>query len=427
MQLSSKILSGMVLGIILGLVLNALGGADPEQTPLISWFVDNVFDVIGKIFVISLKLLVVPLVFFSLVCGSASMGEDVKMGQVALKTIGLYLVTTAIAVSLALTIANIVDPGVGINTAEAANYIAKPAPSFKDVFIGIFPSNPFQAMVEGNMLQVIVFAILVGVAILQAGDSGKTVLRGCQMISDVIMRMVSILMNLAPYGVFCLLAKLFTSQGFSAIINLALYFGTIVFVLFLHASVVYTSIFALLTRLNPLTLFKNMRPALLFAFSTSSSNATMPITLNVARTRVGAHNSIASFTIPLGATVNMDGTAIMQGIATVFIAQAYGLDLTMSEYLAVVATATLASIGTAGVPGVGLITLAMVLQQVGLPVEGIGLIIGVDRLLDMMRTVVNVSGDGMVTAVVADSEGLLDREMFNDLSDQDEHQKANAG
>ncbi|MBC8381890.1 MAG: Na+/H+-dicarboxylate symporter [Porticoccaceae bacterium] len=427
MQLSSKILSGMVLGIILGLVLNALGGADPEQTPLIAWFVDNIFDVIGKVFVISLKLLVVPLVFFSLVCGSASMGEDVKMGQVALKTIGLYLVTTAIAVSLALTIANIVDPGVGINTAEAANYIAKPAPSFKDVFIGIFPSNPFQAMVEGNMLQVIVFAILVGVAILQAGDSGKTVLRGCQMISDVIMRMVAILMNLAPYGVFCLLAKLFTSQGFSAIINLALYFGTIVFVLFLHASVVYTSIFALLTRLNPLTLFKNMRPALLFAFSTSSSNATMPITLNVARTRVGAHNSIASFTIPLGATVNMDGTAIMQGIATVFIAQAYGLDLTMSEYLAVVATATLASIGTAGVPGVGLITLAMVLQQVGLPVEGIGLIIGVDRLLDMMRTVVNVSGDGMVTAVVADSEGLLDREMFNDLSDQDEHQKANAG
>lgn len=269
------------------------------------------------------------------------------------------------------------------------------------------------------MLQIIVFAILVGVAILQAGDSGKTVLRGCQMISDVIMRMVSILMNLAPYGVFCLLAKLFTSQGFSAIINLALYFGTIVFVLFLHASVVYTSIFALLTRLNPMTLFKNMRPALLFAFSTSSSNATMPITLNVARTRVGAHNSIASFTIPLGATVNMDGTAIMQGIATVFIAQAYGLDLTMGEYLAVVATATLASIGTAGVPGVGLITLAMVLQQVGLPVEGIGLIIGVDRLLDMMRTVVNVSGDGMVTAVVANSEGMLDKGVFNDLSEQD--------
>ena len=417
MQLSSRILLGMVLGIILGLILNSLGGADPDKTPIISWFVNNVFDVVGQVFVISLKLLVVPLVFFSLVCGSASMGEDVKMGQVALKTVSLYLMTTAIAVSLALTIANIVDPGVGINTSEAANYIAKEAPSFKDVFIGIFPSNPFQAMVEGNMLQVIVFAILVGIAILQAGESGNKVLRGCQMISDVIMRMVSILMNLAPYGVFCLLAKLFTGQGFSAIVNLALYFGTIVFVLLLHASVVYTTIFTIFTRLNPLTLFKNMRPAMLFAFSTSSSNATMPITLNVAKNRVGAHNSIASFTVPLGATVNMDGTAIMQGIATVFIAQAYGLDLSMTEYFAVIATATLASIGTAGVPGVGLITLAMVLQQVGLPVEGIGLIIGVDRLLDMLRTVVNVSGDGMVTAVVANSEGRLDKTIFNDTSE----------
>ena len=224
-------------------------------------------------------------------------------------------------------------------------------------------------------------------------------------------------MNLAPYGVFCLLAKLFTGQGFSAIVNLALYLGTIVFVLLLHASVVYTTIFTIFTRLNPLTLFKNMRPAMLFAFSTSSSNATMPITLNVAKNRVGAHNSIASFTVPLGATVNMDGTAIMQGIATVFIAQAYGLDLSMTEYFAVIATATLASIGTAGVPGVGLITLAMVLQQVGLPVEGIGLIIGVDRLLDMLRTVVNVSGDGMVTAVVANSEGRLDKTIFNDTSE----------
>ena len=417
MQLSSRILLGMVLGIILGLILNSLGGADPDKTPVISWFVNNVFDVVGQVFVISLKLLVVPLVFFSLVCGSASMGEDVKMGQVALKTVSLYLMTTAIAVSLALTIANIVDPGVGINTSEAANYVAKEAASFKDVFIGIFPSNPFQAMVEGNMLQVIVFAILVGIAILQAGESGNKVLRGCQMISDVIMRMVSILMNLAPYGVFCLLAKLFTGQGFSAIVNLALYFGTIVFVLLLHASVVYTTIFTIFTRLNPVTLFKNMRPAMLFAFSTSSSNATMPITLNVAKNRVGAHNSIASFTVPLGATVNMDGTAIMQGIATVFIAQAYGLDLSMTEYFAVIATATLASIGTAGVPGVGLITLAMVLQQVGLPVEGIGLIIGVDRLLDMLRTVVNVSGDGMVTAVVANSEGRLDKTIFNDTSE----------
>jgi Na+/H+-dicarboxylate symporter len=398
-------------------LFNALGGSDPDESVLITWIVENIFDVIGKIFVVSLKLLVVPLVFFSLVCGSASMGEDIKMGQVAIKTILLYLLTTAIAVSIALLVANIVDPGVGINTGTIDSFEVKTAPSVKEVLIGIFPDNPFRAMVDGNMLQIIVFAILVGVAILKTGDSGKTVLRGCVLINEVIMKMVFMLINLAPYGVFCLLAKLFTREGFSAIVNLAIYFSTIVFVLSFHAAVIYSAILYIFTGLNPLKLFKNMRPAMLFAFSTSSSNATIPVTLTTARNRLGADNSIASFTIPLGATVNMDGTAIMQGIATVFIAQAYGLELSMIQYVSVVATATLASIGTAGVPGVGLITLAMVLQQVGLPVEGIGLIIGVDRLLDMLRTVVNISGDGMVTTVVASSEKRLDRAVFNSSED----------
>ena len=417
MQLSTKILVGMSAGIIVGLLFNALGGSDPDESVLITWIVENIFDVIGKIFVVSLKLLVVPLVFFSLVCGSASMGEDIKMGQVAIKTILLYLLTTAIAVSIALLVANVVDPGVGINTGTIDSFEVKTAPSVKEVLIGIFPDNPFRAMVDGNMLQIIVFAILVGVAILKTGDSGKTVLRGCVLINEVIMKMVFMLINLAPYGVFCLLAKLFTREGFSAIVNLAIYFSTIVFVLSFHAAVIYSSILYIFTGLNPLKLFKNMRPAMLFAFSTSSSNATIPVTLTTARNRLGADNSIASFTIPLGATVNMDGTAIMQGIATVFIAQAYGLELSMIQYVSVVATATLASIGTAGVPGVGLITLAMVLQQVGLPVEGIGLIIGVDRLLDMLRTVVNISGDGMVTTVVASSEKRLDRAVFNSSGD----------
>ena len=417
MQLSTKILVGMSAGIIVGLLFNALGGSDPDESVLITWIVENIFDVIGKIFVVSLKLLVVPLVFFSLVCGSASMGEDIKMGQVAIKTILLYLLTTAIAVSIALLVANIVDPGVGINTGTIDSFEVKTAPSVKEVLIGIFPDNPFRAMVDGNMLQIIVFAILVGVAILKTGDSGKTVLRGCVLINEVIMKMVFMLINLAPYGVFCLLAKLFTREGFSAIVNLAVYFSTIVFVLSFHAAVIYSAILYIFTGLNPLKLFKNMRPAMLFAFSTSSSNATIPVTLTTARNRLGADNSIASFTIPLGATVNMDGTAIMQGIATVFIAQAYGLELSMIQYVSVVATATLASIGTAGVPGVGLITLAMVLQQVGLPVEGIGLIIGVDRLLDMLRTVVNISGDGMVTTVVASSEKRLDRAVFNSSED----------
>ena len=420
MQLSSKILLGMALGIVGGRIVNMSREGDGSG-PLTAWVVEYVFDVVGRIFIASLKLLVVPLVFVSLVCGSAAMGENVKMGRIAFKTLALYLFTTAVAITIALTLANIINPGMGIDTTATATYVAATPPSFKDVLIGIFPTNPIQAMSDGNMLQIIVFAILVGVAITQAGAAGKSTLVGFQTFNEVIMRMVTILMHLAPFGVFCLLAKLFTEEGFTAIFNLALYFMTVTLVLLIHAGVVYTSIFSFLTRLNPLTLIKNMRPAMLFAFSTSSSNATMPITMNVVEKRVGVDNSIASFTVPLGATINMDGTAIMQGVATVFIAQAYGLDLGMTEYLAVIATATLASVGTAGVPGVGLIMLSMVLQQVGLPVEGIGLIIGVDRLLDMMRTVVNVTGDGMVTTVVAKSEGLLDEAIFNEVSDRDEY------
>ena len=420
MKLSSKIILGMVLGILVGLILHALNDGS-DQGPASAWLVEYVFDVIGRIFIASLKLLVVPLVFVSLVCGSAAMGENVKMGRIALKTLSLYLFTTGIAITLALVFANIVNPGVGIDTGAVASFNAPTPPSFKEVLIGIFPTNPIKAMSDGNMLQIIVFSVLVGIAITQAGNAGKSLLAVFEDFNAVIMRMVTILMHLAPYGVFCLLAKLFTEQGFSAIRNLALYFMTMSFVLIFHGTVVYSTIFAFMTRLNPLTLLKNMRPAMLYAFSTSSSNATMPITMNVMETRVGVHKSIASFTVPLGATINMDGTAIMQGIATVFIAQAYGLDLSMADYLAVIATATLASIGTAGVPGVGLIMLSMVLQQVGLPVEGIGLIIGVDRLLDMMRTVVNVTGDGMVTTVVARSEGLLDEAVFNEVSDRDQY------
>ena len=423
MQLSSKILLGMALGIVVGLILNMISDVS-DSGPLTAWVVEYIFDVVGRIFIASLKLLVVPLVFVSLVCGSAAMGENVKMGRIAFKTLALYLFTTAVAITIALTLANLINPGIGIDTTATASYVAAAPPAFKDVLIGIFPTNPIQAMSDGNMLQIIVFAILVGVAITQAGAAGKSTLEGFQAFNDVIMRMVTILMHLAPFGVFCLLAKLFTEEGFTAIFNLALYFMTVTLVLLIHAGVVYTSIFSFFTRLNPLTLIKNMRPAMLFAFSTSSSNATMPITMNVVEKRVGVDNSIASFTVPLGATINMDGTAIMQGVATVFIAQAYGLDLGLTEYLAVIATATLASVGTAGVPGVGLIMLSMVLQQVGLPVEGIGLIIGVDRLLDMMRTVVNVTGDGMVTTVVAKSEGLLDEEIFNEVSDRDEYSSA---
>ncbi len=421
MTLSTKILLGMLLGVVLGAGFNVLSAQSPQVAQVSGWLVSNVFDVVGQIFVASLKLLVVPLVFVSLVCGSSAMGVNARMGQMAGKTLGLYLLTTALAVTLALLLANTINPGEGLTLTSTSTYEAPVAPSPKQVLIDIFPTNPVQAMAQGNMLQIIVFAILMGLAITHSGAPGSKILEFFQNFNDVIMTMVSFLMHMAPYGVFCLLAKLFSELGISAIADLAKYFLAVVLVLLLHGTLVYGFLFTALARLNPLTLLKNIRPALLFAFSTSSSSATLPVTLNVARQRIGIDNSVAAFTLPLGATINMDGTAIMQGVATVFIAQAFNVDISMGGYVAVVLTATLASIGTAGVPGVGLITLSMVLQQVGLPVEGIALIIGVDRLLDMLRTAVNVGGDCMVSTVVAKSENLLDTAVFNEVSDRDEY------
>jgi len=426
MNLTTRILTGMSLGLLLGLLLNWLNQASFMPVSLIEWIqwalIDGALDVVGKIFIASLKLLVVPLVFVSLVCGCSSLGSNTRMGGMAVRTLALYMLTTAVAISLALLTANLLNPGIDMNMTSAAVFDPGTRPSLKEVVINIFPTNPIQAMAEGNMLQIIVFSILMGVAISRCGETGKKVQQLFQQFNEVIMKMVVILMHLAPYGVFCMLTKLFANLGYSAIADLALYFLTVVLVLILHALGFYSLLLSLLTRLSPLAFFSNIRPAMLFAFSTSSSNATLPVTLNVAEKRLGIDNSVASFTLPLGATINMDGTAIMQGVATVFIAQAFNVDIGMTGYLLVILTATLASVGTAGVPGVGMITLAMVLQQVGLPVEGIALIIGVDRLLDMIRTAVNVAGDSMVSTIIANHEKLLDRKLFQDLSDRDEYQ-----
>ena len=266
------------------------------------------------------------------------------------------------------------------------------------------------------MLQIIVFAVLFGLAMAMSGKAGERLAAVFTDLSDVIMKLVTLLMNLAPYGVFFLMAKLFTTLGFETITSLAKYFAVVMAVLIIHGLVSYAVILKLLSGLNPVIFFRKMRDAALFGFSTSSSNATMPVTMETVTKKLGVKNSIASFTVPLGATINMDGTAIMQGVATVFIAQVFAVDLTLTDYLMVVLTATLASVGTAGVPGVGLIMLAMVLQQVGLPVEGIALIIGVDRLLDMTRTAVNVTGDAMVSCIVGKSEGAFDRNVFDDIN-----------
>jgi Na+/H+-dicarboxylate symporter len=278
----------------------------------------------------------------------------------------------------------------------------------------MFPSNPMAAMSQGNTLQVIVFAVLFGIAISLAGEAGQRVSDFFSDVNEVIMKLVTLLMKVAPYGIFFLMAKLFTGLGLDSIANLAAYFLVLVAALLIHAFVTYSILLKVLSGLSPIVFWKKMKDAIMFAFSTASSNATIPVTMETATHRLGVSNKVASFTIPLGATINMDGTAIMQGVATAFIAQAFGVDLSIGDYMTVILTATLASVGTAGVPGVGLIMLAMVLNQVGLPLEGIALIMGVDRLLDMIRTAVNITGDSVVTCIVAKSENELDIDAFND-------------
>ena len=407
----------MVLAMSGGILLKVINDAgylgEIGQLVLISFFTEGLLDVIGQIFIASLRLVIVPLVFFSLVCGVVSISSSSRIGTISLKTLSLYLLTTAIAISIALTFALLFQPGVGVDLALPTAFQSTEAPSLKEVLINIFPTNPVAAMAEGNMLQIIVFSLLFGIALKSLGSSGDALKASFETINNVILSLVKMLIELAPYGIFALLFSLFAVQGFSMIGDLAKYFFLLVFVLIFHAFFTYGSLLYLLAQLSPLKFFMKVRSLAIFAFSTSSSSATMPITLDTVKNKLGVNSSIGSFTVPLGATINMDGTAIMQGIATVFISQAYNIDLTMVDYLLVILTATLASIGTAGVPGVGLIMLAMVLEQVGLPVEGIALIIGVDRLLDMTRTAVNVCGDAMVSCVVAKSEDEFNSETFH--------------
>ena len=418
MNLTKRILIAMALAVVLGSITQVLLSDDTLNSTL-RYLLDDVlanglFFVIGKIFVASLKVLVVPLVFVSLVCGVCHLKDQSSLGLLSLKTIGLYIITTGLAISLALFLATLFEPGSGVSLQTEASYKAPAETSLKQVFINIFPTNPIAAMAEGKMLQVIVFAVLIGLAIGRAGTAGDRIGATFNDWNEVLMKLVTLLMSLAPYGVFALLFSLFAKQGLGTIGDLAIYMLTVVGALAVHAFVVYPLILKTLTGLSPLTFLKKMRNTQLFAFSTASSNATLPITLRTVEQRLGADNRVASFAVPLGATINMDGTAIMQGVATVFIAQAFALDLALTDYLLVIVTAMLASIGTAGVPGVGLVTLALVLQQVGLPVEGIALIIGVDRILDMIRTAVNVTGDAMVSVTVANSDNGIDKDVFND-------------
>ncbi|MCH9829186.1 MAG: dicarboxylate/amino acid:cation symporter [Gammaproteobacteria bacterium] len=419
-RLTVRIFVGMGLGVLLGGSINLLGLL-PATEALSAWLVDyganGILYIMGQAFVRLLQVIVIPLVVVSLTCGTASLDSIRQLGRIGAKTLGLYLLTTAGAITLALLAALIFKPGQGLSLSSDASFDTRDAPPLVDVLVNLFPRNIFESMSSGDMLPVIIFSILLGLGMTMAGEPGKRMLSFFQDLDAIIMKVVGIVMSLAPYGVFALIARTFATEGFGAFLPLLKFLLLVLAVLTTHAFLVYPSLLKLLSGLSPRTLLRKIRDVQLFAFSTASSNATIPLSLEVLERKLGVKNAVASFTVPLGATINMDGTAIMQGVATIFIAQVYGIDLDTSQLLMVVLIATLASIGTAGVPGVGLIMLSMVLTQVGLPVAGIGLIIGVDRILDMARTAVNVTGDCVVTCIVANSEKQLDTEVYEQSGD----------
>ncbi|NQY26861.1 MAG: dicarboxylate/amino acid:cation symporter [Piscirickettsiaceae bacterium] len=412
-SLTMKVVIGMGLGIAIGLFFN-LAGLNVDGSFVNTYIVDGVFHVVGKLFVNALKMLVVPLVFFSLICGVCGIGNLKTLGRVGTKSFALYMLTTAIAISVAMTIAISVGIGEGMNLESAANFTAKEAPPLSDVLINIIPSNPIKAMANGDMLPIIFFSILIGISMLMVGKKAQNFIEGAEIANEIMMKMVNIIMAVAPYAVFALIAKSMANLGMELLGQLVGYVLVLVGALFFHLFVTLMLVLKLFSGLSPRLFLKKIRGVQVFAFSTASSNATIPVTLRAVTERMGVNNSVASFTVPFGATINMDGTAIMQGVATVFIANIYAANLGTAEYVTVILMSVLASIGTAGVPGVGLIMLSMVFAQVGLPIEGIGLILGVDRLMDMIRTAVNVSGDAVVSTIVAKSEGKMDLAVYND-------------
>ena len=422
--LTTKIFISLILGAIFGIILCYMVPSSHIKDDII---VEGILYVIGQGFIRLMKMLVVPLVFCSLVCGSMSIGDTKKLGTVGVRTLVFYLFTTALAVTVALSVGNIINPGVGLDMSavqsNAADVQSMEATSLTDTLLNIIPDNPISSLANGNMLQIIVFALIVGIILAKLGERTETVGNFFSQFNDIMMEMTMMVMSLAPIGVFCLISRTFANIGFSAFVPLAKYMIGVLIALAIQCFVVYMALLKVFTGLNPIIFIKNFFPVMAFAFSTATSNATIPMSIDTLSKKMGVSKKISSFTIPLGATINMDGTAIMQGVAVVFAAQAFGIHLSLTDYLTVIGTATLASIGTAGVPSVGLVTLTMVFNSVGLPVEAIGLIMGIDRILDMTRTAVNITGDAVCTTIVANQNKALDREVFNNSGKESRKQK----
>ena len=397
MKLWAKILIGLVAGLITGMVL----GPKAEY-----------IKPVGTLFINAIKMLIVPLIFSSLVVGVISMKDPKKMGRIGLKTLALYLGTTAVAVTIGLTLGTLLQPGEGLNLPAVEQAVPKEAPSLVDTLVDLVPSNPVDSFASGNVLQIIVFSIFLGLAINLCVEKAKPVADLFEAFAEVMYKLTALIMEMAPYGVFALMAWVAGEYGADVLpsllrVILGVYLGCLI-----HALLTYGGCIALLGRLNPIQFFKGILDAQAVAFTTTSSSGTLPATLRCTQKNLGVSKSISSFVLPLGATINMDGTALYQGIAALFVAQAYGIELTFSNYTTIVLTSTLASIGTAGVPGAGLITLSLVLSSVGLPMEGVAIMAGIDRILDMARTTLNVTGDAMVSLLIAKSENELDINVY---------------
>ena len=411
--------AGIVVGIIGSMTI-------PDGSVLDVYLIEGVFYVLGQWFIRLMQMLVVPLVFCSIVCGAASMSDPKMLGKVGIGTILMYLLTTACAVLIAIFLANLTSPGIGLDMNAIVQVEPKTTTTdqtMATMLINIIPTNIIAAMNSGTMLQIIFFALVLGFILGRLGKKVATVNRFFTQFNAVMMSMIGLVLKVAPVGIFCLIARSFANLGIGGILPMIKFIGTVYLGLFVQLLVVYMLLLFAFTRLNPFQFLKKMLPVMLFAFSTSSSNATIPLNMETLEKKIGVDGKVASFTIPLGATINMDGTAIMQGAAVVFIAQAFGIELAPAALATVVLTATAASIGTAGVPGVGTIMLAMVFDSIGLPAEGVAMIMGIDRILDMGRTAINVTGDAVVTTIMGKMTGMLDVETFksNDLPDIDEN------
>jgi Na+/H+-dicarboxylate symporter len=409
-NLTRNILLGMLFGFLTGALFFYVSVFPDNLTDFLTKYV---FNLGSAIFINLLKLLIVPLVFFSLVSGISSLTSMKSLGNITFKTIGLYLGTTAIAVSLSLIIGSIFKPGSGYSSNIAPPENLPQGQGIYETILDIFPSNIIEAMANNQMLAVVFFSILFGLALNKTNHLTNNFSESFEKLNTVFMQLVLMIISFAPIGVFCLIGKFVITDGLDIFQEAFKYVLLLILVLVIHAFITYSFILKIFTNLNIFTFFAKMKDVAIFAFSTSSSAATIPVTLKTVQDDLGVNKNVSSFVVPVGATINMDGTAIMQGMATIFIAQMSGIDLTFFQYIQVVILAVVTSIGTAAVPSAGTITLVIILQQFGLPLEAIGIILAVDRVLDMLRTSVNVTGDAAVACIVANSEDLLDTNLFN--------------